>query len=439
MSQGESFSNWGESPMPVKWPSTSPPGWGDPLHIWDYQGSMSPQQARAVSPTNIGLHERSLSPKRSKERPRSRSRSPERGSRIFLIDGHGAIFPDESGSEIALIDPVLVDTFTTSKFGCSFGSNLHNTQNYYFFDPPYTYVIPRILGSIGSLNRPPKDEVRRLLYSSLCGTRDSGEGGIIKDTCRFKCHRVGGRIPDMYILGAGSPMDDQILMIDPENGIVEDVHEDFGLIQISKRGEIQGRKPIDRGFNTAVAKAEDKINSLNTEILTTPVTPENMDKIKKLMKKRDDMSSRLYTIRESLREGLRGPKYEYMEKHIGKYVNNDYVKNMIKLSDILQIAIINGIIDRRKDFIIIFACRNPIVPLSIEASKLGSPRRFGDSLSQGGGGHAKCKYNRKKYAKNKDRNKNMNKNKKKTIRNRKSIKSCNSRKSRKSRKHSNSL
>jgi hypothetical protein len=90
----------------------------------------------------------------------------------------------------------------------------------------------------------------------------------------------------MYILGAGSsPMDDQILMIDPENDIVEDVHKDFGLIEISKRDEIRGRKPIDRGFNPAVAKAEDKINSLNSEILSTPVTPENMDKIKKLMKK----------------------------------------------------------------------------------------------------------------------------------------------------------
>ena len=157
--------------------------------------------------------------------------------------------------------------------------------------------------------------------------------------------------------------------------------------------------------------------------------------IKKLKKKRDDVSSRLYTIQESLREGLQGPKYEYMEKYIGKYVNNDYVKNMIKLSDILQIAIINGIIDRRKDFVIIFACRNPIVPLSAEASKLGSPRRFGDSLSQGGGGHTTIKHNRKKYGMNKGKNKN---NKRKTIHRRKVCKSRKSRESHKSRKHSNS-
>jgi hypothetical protein len=408
--------------------------------MWGHEGSISPQQARAPSPTfGVVGQERSLSPKRPRSRSRSRSRPPKRGSHIFLVDCHGAIFPDESGRRIALIDPVLVDTFTTSRFGCSFGSNLHNTQNYSFFDPPYTYVIPRIIDSIGSLSRPPKDEVRRLLYSSLCGTRDSGEAGIVKDTCRFKCHHVGKRIPDMYILGAGSsPMDDQILMIDPENNIVEDVHEDFGLRQISKRGEIRGRKPIDRGFNAAIAKAQDKLNSLNSEILSTPVTPENMDKIKKLMKKRDDMSSRLYTIQESLREGLQGPKYEYIPDHIGKYVNNDYVKNMIKLSDILKIAIKNGIIDPEIDFVIIFACRNPIVPLSIEASKLGSPRGDGESQSQGGGGHTKCKYSRKKYGKNKGRNKNKNKNKRKTIRNRKSIKSSKSRNSRKSRKCSNS-
>ena len=432
MSQ-ESLHGW-DSPVvwpSAAWPSTSPQGWGDPLKMWGHEGSISPQQARAPSPMLGVEQERSLSPKRP--RSRSRSRQPKRGSHIFLIDCHGAIFPDESGRKIALIDPVRVDTFTASKCGFTFGSNLHNTQNYSFFDPPYTYVIPRIIGSIGSLGRPPKDEVRKLLYTSLCVTRDSGEGGIIKDTCRFKCHRVDERIPDMYILGAGSPMDDKILMIDPETDNVEDVHTDFGLRQISKRGEIRGRKPIDRGFNAAIAKAENKIHSLNSEILHTPVTPENMDKIRKLRKQCDDESSRLYTIKESLREGLQGPKYEYMRKHIGKYVNNDSVKNMIKLSDILQIAIDNGTIDPEIDFVIIFACRNPIVPLPTEAFGPGSPsRRVDDSQSQGGGGHAKCKHSRKKYGKNKGKNKN----KRNTIRRRKA--SSKFRNSRKCRKRSNS-
>jgi len=443
MSQGSQGAMRGWEESLLEWPSTSPQGWGDPLHMGDFERySISPRQARAPSPMSGLEQERSLSPKKPKERPRSRSRQPKRGSRIFLIDCHGAIFPDESGRKIALIDPVRVDTFTASKCGFTFGSNLHNTQSYSFFDPPYTYVIPRIIGSIGSLDRPPKDEVRKLLYTSLCVTRDSGEGGIIKDTCRFKCHHVDGRIPDMYILGAGSPMDDKILMIDPETGVVEDVHTDFGLRQISKRGEIRGRKQIDRGFNPAIAKAEDKLNSLDSEILFTSVTPENMDKIRKLMKKRDDVSSRLYTIKESLREGLQGPKYEYMPEHIGKYVNNDSVKNMIKLSDILQIAIDNGTIDPRKDFVLIFACRNPIVPVPAEAYGPGSPsRRVDDSQSQGGGDRATSKHSRKKYGKNKGRNKNRNKNKRKTIRNRKSGKSNKSNKSRKfskSRKCSNS-
>ena len=362
-----------------------------------------------------------VSPKRSKERPRSRS--PKRGPRIFLIDCHGAIFLDKSG-KIALIDPVPVDTFTTAKFGCPFGSNLHNTQNFSFFDPPYTYVIPRIIGSIRSLDRPSKDEkdekdeVRKLLYTSLCGTRDSGEGGIIKDTCRFKCHHVGERIPDMYILGAGSPKDDKILMIDPANNIVEDVHTDFGLRQISKRSEQLGRKPIDRGFDRAISRAYNKILSLNSEILHTPVTLANMDKITNLRKERDDASSRLDTIQKSLREGLQGPKYEYIDEHNGS------VKNMIKLSDILKIAKDNGIIDPEIDFVIVFACRNPIVPLPAEAVGPRSPtRRDGDSDSQGGGGHTKCKYSRKKYGKNNRKNKRKNKNKRKTIRNRKSSKS----------------
>lgn len=448
MSQG-SLHGW-DSPLASGWPSSSSSSpsrwgtsdWGDPLKMRSHKGSISPQQARAPSPTfGVVAQEHSLSherPKeRPKERPRSRSRQPERGPRIFLIHCHGAIFPDESGRKIALIDPVPVDTFTTSKCGFTFGSDLHNTQNYSFFDPPYTYVIRRIIDSIGSLSRPPKDEVKKLLYSSLCETRDSGEGGIIKDTCRFKCHRVGERIPDMYILGAGSPMDDQILMIDPAKNSVEDVHTDFGLRQISKRSEQLGIKPIDRGFNIAISRARNKILSLNSEILHTPATPENMVKITNLRKERDDASSRLDTIQKSLREGLQGPKYEYMQEHIDRYVNNDSVKNMIKLSDILQIAIDNKTIDPEIDFVIIFACRNPIVPLPAEAFGPGSPsREVGASQSQGGGGHAKFKHSRKKYAKNKGRNKN--KNKRKTIRNRKSSKSNKSRKFRKSRKRSNS-
>jgi hypothetical protein len=393
---------------------------------------MSPQQARAPSSPTFGVvaQERSLSPKRSKERPRSRS--PKRGPRIFLVDSHGAIFPDESG-KIALIDRVLVDTFTTSRFGCTFGSNLHNTQNFSFFNPAYTYVIPRIISSIGSLDRPSKDKVRELLYASLCGTRDSREAGIIEDTCRFKCHHVTEQMPDMYILGAGSPMDDKILMIDPAKNIVKDVHTDFGLSQISKRSEQLGRTPIGRGFNPAILRAQNKILDLNSEILNTPaVTPENMVKIEQLRKKRDDATSRLHTIQKSLREGLQGPKYEYIPEHIGKYVNNGSVKNMIKLSDILKIAIDNRTIDPEIDFVIVFACRNPIVPLPAEAVGPRSPsRRDDDSDSQGGGGHTKCKYSRKKYGKNNRKNKRKNKNKRKTIRNRKSSKSHKSHKTHK--------
>ena len=105
----------------------------------------------------------------------------------------------------------------------------------------------------------------------------------------------------------------------------------------------------------------------------------------------------------------------------------------------IDIAVRKGIIDPRKDFVVVEACRNFYgqLPSDFDFTKTsGSPDRAeSEEDSRGGGGRATSKHSRKKYGNNKRKNKN----KRKTIRNRKSIKSRNSRKSHKSRKRSNSL
>jgi hypothetical protein len=109
----------------------------------------------------------------------------------------------------------------------------------------------------------------------------------------------------------------------------------------------------------------------------------------------------------------------------------DYIEGIypvIKLSDMINIAIRNRTIDPQKDFVVLQACRKFHGELPSGYDPTRSPGRAdSESDSQGGGGRATSKYSRKKYGKNKDKNKgknkNRNKNKRKTIRKLKSPKS----------------
>ena len=451
MSQGSVY-GWGESPL--AWPSASSSlspssrwgtsSWGDPLKMFGHEGSMSPKQARAPSPTfGVVRQERSLSPKKLKERSRSHSplsgtrQNSERGPRIFLINCHGVTFPDENGNP-AMIDDVLVDTFTSVKFGHGFGKYLYKAETCSFFDEPYRYFIDRVLettkGNPGSLQ---KDDLRETITHSLCYVRDV-TGVIVRDKCKFRCHQVGRRMADMYIMGSGSPMDEMIICIDPLTGDEEDVHDKFGFRQLDERVlsyPPSGRKEIDKAFNIAIRNAERVLDDLRSQMsmLSQPhlKTAENMDIVKKLRKKYDAKFLKLNITREALRDAVQGPKYRYKVENRDKYAVLEGKDYMIKLSDAIGIAVRNGTIDPRKDFVVVEACRNFYGQLPSGYDPTKSPGRAGsESDSQGGGGHTKYKYSRKKYGKNKGRNKN----KRNTIRRRKVCKSrkfCNSRKYRK--------
>ena len=458
MSQGSLY-GWGESPLASGWPSSSSSpsrwgtsDWGDTLKMFSHEGSISPQQVRAPSPTfGVVAQERSLSPKRPKERNRSRSRSrshsplsgtrqnSERGPRIFVINCHGVTFPDENGNP-AMIDDVLVDTFTSVKFGHGFGKYLYNAGTCSFFDEPYEYFIKRLLRTTteNPVVLSTKDTLRSAIYSSLCDTRDV-TGVIVRDKCKFRCHQVGRRMADMYIMGSGSPLDEAVLCIDPLTGDEEDVHDKFGFRQLDERVlsyPPSGRKQIDKAFNIAIRKAEGELDELRSQMsmLSQPHlrTAENIDIVKKLRKKYDAKFLKLNITREALRDAVQGPKYRYKVESRDKYAVLEGKDYMIKLSDAIDIAVRNGTIDPRKDFVVVEACRNFYGQLPSGYDPTKSPGRAGsESDSQGGGGHTKYKYSRKKYGKNKNMNKNINKNKRKTICRRKASKFRNSRKSRK--------
>ena len=446
MSQ-ESLSGW-DSPSrvlvwPPAWPSTSPQGWGDPLHMWDYDVSVSPRQGSAPPPP-FGLveeEERSLSPERQRPRsPLSGTRqNSKRGSNIFIVNCHGVTFPDKKGN-IAMIDGLPVDIFTSVKFSHGLGKYVYNAQTCSFFDEPYEYFIERLLRR--TTDNPEvlstKNTLRDAIYDSLCATRDE-DGVIVKKHCNFRCHHKGRKMADMYIMGTGSPLNEAVLCIDPFEGTIEDVHDKFGLIQLDER-EItypRGRKEIDRAFNIPIRKAERELDDLRSQMsmLSQPHvrTAENMDIVKKLRKEYDNKYLKLGIVREALRDALQGSKYRYKPEFQGKYDIIDGKHQMIKLSDAIEIAIEKGTIKPEIDFIVVQACRNFYGELPSGYDPTKSPnRRDSESPERGGGGRANRRRSRKKYEMNKGKNKN---NKRKTIHRRKVCKSRKFRKSRNSRKY----
>jgi hypothetical protein len=78
---------------------------------------------------------------KKRKKIRSRSRSPigesvkqkrDRDPRIFIFHCHAVTFPGEDRRP-KLIDSVAVDTFTSAKFGHSFGVYMYNPHTSSFF------------------------------------------------------------------------------------------------------------------------------------------------------------------------------------------------------------------------------------------------------------------------------------------------------------------
>jgi hypothetical protein len=376
-----------------------------------------------------------------KIRPRSRSpigesAKQERGPRIFIFHCHAVTFPGEDRRP-ALIDSVAVDTFTSAKFGHSFGVYMYNPHTSSFFDEPYNYFIEKVVKRTkenpdDSLQ---KDNLRKVISGSLCYNRDV-TGFIFPDTCKFRCHRVGRRMTDMYMMTPGPPMDDVILSVDPLTGDKEDVHDKFGLVEVEQRLMTYPNviKEMGQGLEAPISKAERELEYLRLQISTFSQenTPENMKKVRELQKKYDSKYLKLNLTKSALRGALQGPKYVFKPEYRHMYDYIEGIYPVIKLSDMIHIAVINGTIDPQTDFVVLQACRkfHGELPSGYDPSK--SPGRAdSDSDSQGGGGRSSRIRSRKKYGKNKGRNKNR----RKTIRNRKSIKSpklCKSRKRNKS-------
>jgi hypothetical protein len=319
---------------------------------------------------------------------------------------------------------VKVDTFTTAKFGHSVSTYSLDINTFSFFDEAHTYFIPKILKGIKDYikdNPPPppnKKVLRDIITSSLCDTRDIVRV-FVPGNCRFKCHKVDDPLSktmaDMFIMAPGSSMVETVFSVDLTTGTKEDVHDKFGFELVTNPIVTRPiRNKIPRLERMAIKLEKNELHNLKGRI----------DREEEYRRR----SERLAQARRFLKGEVKSANYRYAPDYAHNYVTvtddkgNSY--QMIKLSDVIQIAIDNGTIKPKIDFVIVQACRtfdgqlppgiptspgrpNPPVP-GHESS--GGRKRMSRTLL------TKNRNNRNKNKKNKNKHKTTKKRKRKTIR-----------------------
>jgi hypothetical protein len=334
---------------------------------------------------------------------------------------HGATFTDPTTGKPAVMK-VKVDTFTTAKFGCPVATHILNMKNFTLFDEAHTYFIPKILKGIRTLGpSPDKDAVRKIITDSLCHARDQ-DGVFVADKCKFKCHKMDDPLSttmaDISILGPGPCIPETVFSVDLTTGAKEDVHETFGLelVQPDFIYPPGNPKQPDPFFRRAL----DDYSFQTTLLAGQP------DK-KAEHRRRCNYSG---SVRKNIGSILKSADYRYAHLHHDKYVPiSGYRYPMIKLSDVIDIAIKNGTINPKTDFVILQVCRTfdgqlppgtaspgrPNSQVSVYASEGGRKRRKMKMITKNRNNRNKNK-TKHKTKHNANANNNTKNRKRKTIR-----------------------
>ena len=393
---GSPTAGW-DSPWPSspKWPS-SPGGWSQLAASSARNSPSSSPEISPRTPSSISQSPRPLSIKRQERGE---------GPCVFVINCHGVTFPDSTTGEPAEME-VKVDTFTTAKFGHPVAKYLIDTKTFSFFDQPYNYFIPEILKSIRASSSPPnKDVLRDIITRSLCHTR-ANVGVFVPGTCKFKCHKVGDPISktmaDMFIMCPGSSMVEAVFSVDLTTGTKEDVYDKFGFELVT---------------NPLVTRpTHDKIEGLERVAFDR-----ESGELKLIRRTQPEEYRRRYALLAQAKRVLKGEvksaNYRYNDDYKHKYVTftfpNGDTYDMIKLSDVIQIAIDNGTIHPETDFVIVQACRTFDGQLPPGYGDKSPGRKKGD-LSDGGSKKRKTGTRTRPRTKNRNNRNRNNRNKNNT-------------------------
>ena len=269
--------------------------------------------------------------------------------------------------------PSPIDTFTTAKCGRPFCANL-------VCDPPYVDLVRTLSEHAKDAKgaKYTKDELRKTIQDAMVRIRGEPRhaDALTRAENKIRCHKkmpdkTGRTMPNMtelFLFGSSFelPIVESVSMVDLETGDVRDVHEMFGLV----------KKTVVRTLPNVVPDAENMREGLEAkasaeleleELLKMPdVNPFYVD-----MKR-----AHIQTIDATIAGELKESKFEYSPELKKKY------GEQVKLSDLLQIGISNGL-DPDNDFVAVYACRVP--DKRVMQFTLLSPRGNESDASVGGG------------------------------------------------------
>jgi hypothetical protein len=231
-----------------------------------------------------------------------------------------------------------VDTFTTAKCGQPFCADLRCDEP--FVGLAYTLSQHRLRPDV------PKDALRQLIKNAMVGIRSDPRNAdaLTMGENKIRCHKQGHALTDLYLFGTNHalPVIESVSMVDMQTGEINDVHSMFGLVvkkSVSSTIQTVAHSAADRMavLEAAKQRAEWDLHTLKG------AHPFFTETKKEHIKSIDD------TIKGMLNES----KFEYVPELKKKHGAR------VKLSDLLQIGISNGVIDPENDFVVVYACRVP--------------------------------------------------------------------------------
>lgn len=295
--------------------------------------------------------------------------SPPTPSRVFVIYTHGCL-PLIDHDKPVIVDS-LVDTFTTAKIGFPLITEMA-------FDPPAVHFIHNLFGLLaheatGVLTKP---QLKGMIRRALCKLRGVS---IVRDTCKFRCHRKGKKIAEMVLFAHGEPITEGIFRLDPQTGVIKDVSGHFGLIEkpIKSLKEFPSEKKYDIPLIEKIKSiAEGALSRLQTDISKIP--KQNHAEFRKVSHLIEAKWQLIQALDAVIRGKNRESRFEFPS-----HVKRKHPGDFITLSGLIQNAIASKDINPETDVVVVFACRGPMHPLS-DLSGLKSPRDSDESASEGG-------------------------------------------------------
>ena len=230
-----------------------------------------------------------------------------------------------------------VDTFTTAKCGQPFCADLRCDEP--FVGLAYTLSQHPLPSNVS------KDAVRQFIQTAMTGIRSDPRHADALTMCenKIRCHKQGHALTDLYLFGTNHalPVIESVTMVDMETGEIRDAHEMFGLVV---KKSVSSRQTVAHGAADRMAVLQTAKQRAELQLDTLQGAHPFFTETKK---------EHIKAIEDTIEDMLKESKFEYAPKLKAKHGDR------VKLSDLLQIGISNGVIDPENDFVVVYACRVP--------------------------------------------------------------------------------